>query len=62
MTDERGNVGIITAVVMTTLFGFRALVVDVGAAMVRHSSLQTGADAAALAVYTDAQPVARRGA
>lgn len=48
--DEAGNVIIITALMMTTLLGFLALVVDVGSLLVRHSSLQTGADAAALAV------------
>lgn len=50
LTDDRGNVVIITALIMTTLFGFLALVIDVGSSLVRRGSLQTGADAAALAI------------
>lgn len=50
LTAESGNVIIVTALLMTTLFGFLALVVDIGASLVRRSSLQTGADAAALAI------------
>jgi Flp pilus assembly protein TadG len=50
LTDDRGNVVIITALIMTTLFGFLALVIDVGSGLVRKSNLQTGADAAALAI------------
>lgn len=50
LSNEDGNVVVITALLATTLFGLLALTVDVGALLVRASSLQTGADAAALAV------------
>lgn len=50
VNDQDGNVVVITALLATTLFGLLALTVDVGALLVRDSSLQTGADAAALAV------------
>lgn len=50
LSTDDGNVVIITALLMTTLFGFLALTVDVGASLVRRSSLQNGADAAALAI------------
>lgn len=50
LTDDHGNVVIITALLMTTLFAFLALVIDIGSSLVRKSELQTGADAAALAI------------
>jgi len=50
MRREDGNVLVITALLATTLMGFAALAVDVGQLLVRRSSLQTGADAAALAI------------
>lgn len=50
LNRDDGNVVVITALLATTLFGFLALTIDVGAMLVRQSSLQSGADAAALAV------------
>lgn len=50
LNHDDGNIVIITALLATTLFGFLALTVDVGAILVRQSSLQSGADAAALAI------------
>lgn len=50
LSDESGNVIILTTLLMTVLFGVLALVVDIGGLLVQHRSLQTGADAAALAV------------
>lgn len=50
LTRDDGNVLVITALLATTLMGFAALTIDVGAMLVRRSSLQTGADAAALAI------------
>ena len=50
LTSEDGNVLVITALLATTLMGFAALTIDVGQLLVRRTSLQTGADAAALAI------------
>lgn len=50
LSNEDGNVVVIVALTMTTLFGFLALVVDAGAMYVKRSQLQSGADAAALAI------------
>lgn len=50
LSEESGNVVVLTALMMTTLLGFLAITVDAGAMFVQHSSLQTGTDAAALAV------------
>lgn len=50
MTSEHGNVTIIVAVMLTVLLGAGAIVVDVGAMYAQASRLQTGADAAAVAV------------
>lgn len=50
LSRDDGNVVVITALLATVLFAFAALAIDVGALLVRQSSLQTGADAAALAV------------
>jgi Flp pilus assembly protein TadG len=47
--DERGASGVILALVLAALAGIAALALDVGAMHVRRSSLQTSADAAALA-------------
>ncbi|PKN09997.1 MAG: hypothetical protein CVU73_03390 [Deltaproteobacteria bacterium HGW-Deltaproteobacteria-8] len=47
--DERGTSGLILALVLATLAGVAALALDLGAMHVRRSSLQTSADAAALA-------------
>jgi len=50
LNHEDGTVIIIVALSMTVLLGMGALAVDVGALFVRQHQLQTGADAAALAV------------
>ncbi len=50
LSRDDGSVVIIVALTMTTLFGFLALSVDAGAMYVQRSQLQTGADAAALAI------------
>ncbi|WP_416428364.1 pilus assembly protein TadG-related protein [Paenarthrobacter nicotinovorans] len=51
--DERGASTVIVAVLMVVLLGFAALAVDVGAIYAEKAQLQTGADAAALAIATD---------
>lgn len=48
-SDERGAAGLILALVLVALAGVAALAVDLAAMHVRRSSLQTSADAAALA-------------
>jgi len=47
--NEHGTSGVILALVLATLAGIAALALDLGAMHVRRSSLQTSADAAALA-------------
>lgn len=47
--DERGAVGVMVALALLALAGVAALAVDLAAMHVRRSSLQTSADAAALA-------------
>lgn len=48
--DERGAVAVITAISMVTLLGMAAIVIDVGAIYFERTQLQTGADAAAIAI------------
>jgi Flp pilus assembly protein TadG len=50
LNDDAGNVVIIVALSMTMLLGFAALSIDMGSALVRRAALQSGADAAALAI------------
>lgn len=50
LSAERGSVTIIVALTLTTLLGAAAVVIDLGAATAEHRALQTGADAAAIAV------------
>lgn len=50
LTPDGGNVAIIVALMATVLLGVGALAVDAGAMFVRQSQLQSGADAAALAI------------
>jgi Flp pilus assembly protein TadG len=50
LNHDDGNVAIIVALAMTMLLGFAALSVDLGSALVRRAALQSGADAAALAI------------
>ena len=47
---EQGNVAIVVALMATALIGMGALAIDFGAMLVRQSQLQSGADAAAIAV------------
>jgi Flp pilus assembly protein TadG len=51
--DERGAVSVIVAVSMVALLGFVAITVDIGALYAERAELQSGADAAALAVAQD---------
>jgi hypothetical protein len=51
--DERGASAIFIALVVTILFGFTALALDVGNMLQERRQLQNGADAAALAVAKD---------
>ena len=53
LNADDGNVVIIVALMMVTLLGAAALSIDAGMMYVRHSQVQTGADAAALAIATD---------
>jgi hypothetical protein len=48
-TGERGSVAVLTALALTMLLGFAALVVDVGLSWAARAEAQTAADAAALA-------------
>lgn len=63
LSGEDGQVIIVVALFMTVLLGMGALAVDVGALFVRKHQLQTGADAAAIAIakqcvgaFVDGQP------
>lgn len=48
--SERGAVAVIVAVAMVALLGFAALAIDTGALYAERAQLQSGADAAALAI------------
>lgn len=48
--SDRGATAIVVALVMTVLLGFAGLAVDLGASYAKHTELQNGADAAALAL------------
>jgi hypothetical protein len=50
LTDERGAVAVITAVLLIAMLGMGAIVIDVGSLYHERRVLQNGADAAALAV------------
>lgn len=52
-SDERGAVAVMTAITMVVLFGFVALAIDVGLLYAERAELQSGADAAALAIAGD---------
>jgi Flp pilus assembly protein TadG len=51
--DEHGAVAVIVALLMVPLIGFAALAVDVASLWAQRQQLQTGADAAALAIASD---------
>ncbi|WP_424346347.1 pilus assembly protein TadG-related protein [Kocuria sp. CH-021] len=53
MGEERGGVSVVVAVALVALLGFAALVIDVGALYAERAELQSGTDAAALAVAQD---------
>ncbi|HEX5631376.1 MAG TPA: Tad domain-containing protein [Acidimicrobiia bacterium] len=52
-SNDRGAVGIFTAIVVVVLFGFLGLAVDVGAMYDERRQLGNGADAAVLAIAED---------
>lgn len=47
---DTGNVAVITALMMTTLLGAGALIIDIGVTLARGAELQSDADASALAI------------
>ncbi len=51
--DERGVSAVIVALLVTALFGFAAIAIDVAEVVAEKRQLQNGADAAALAVAKD---------
>lgn len=51
--SERGTVSVITAASLVVLLGFAALAIDVGMLYQKRAELQSGADAAALAIAQD---------
>lgn len=51
--DERGAVAVIVAILMVPLMGFAAISLDLAATYAERQQLQTGADAAALAIAQD---------
>lgn len=51
--DDRGAVSVLVALLLVALLGFAALVIDVGALYAERAELQTGSDAAALAIAQD---------
>lgn len=53
MSDDRGAVAVLVALLAVALFGFGAIVIDVGALYAERRELQTGADAGSLAIAQD---------
>ncbi|HET7476554.1 MAG TPA: TadE/TadG family type IV pilus assembly protein [Dermatophilaceae bacterium] len=53
LTDERGAVGVMIAMLLVPLLGFAAVAIDVAAMYSERQQLQTGADAGALAIAQD---------
>ena len=53
LTDERGAVGVVVALLMVSLIGFAAIAIDVSAMYAERQQLQNGADASALAIAQD---------
>ena len=53
LRDERGAVGVVVAMLMVPIMGFAAVSIDAAALWNQRLQLQTGADAAALAVAHD---------
>src|SRR5690625_4802326 len=50
---DRGAVAVIVAILMVPLLGFAAISIDIAATHAERQQLQTGADAAALAIAQD---------
>ncbi|WP_153505869.1 pilus assembly protein TadG-related protein [Cumulibacter manganitolerans] len=53
LTNDRGAVAVLVALLMVPLIGFAAVAIDVAAMWSEKQKLQTGADAAALAIAQD---------
>lgn len=53
LSDDRGAVAVIVALLMVPLLGFAAISIDIAATHAEKQQLQTGADAAALAIAQD---------
>lgn len=53
LRGEQGAVAIVVALLAVAMFGFGALVIDIGALYSERRALQTGADASALAIAQD---------
>ncbi|MGX1770384.1 TadE/TadG family type IV pilus assembly protein, partial [Dietzia sp. NPDC055343] len=53
LSDDRGAAAVIIAILMVPLLGFAAISIDVAAMHAEKQQLQTGADAAALAIAQD---------
>lgn len=53
LNDDRGAAAVIIAILMVPLLGFAALSIDIAATYAEKQQLQTGADAAALAIAQD---------
>ncbi len=53
MNDERGASGVIVALLMVPLLAFGAISIDIAGLYVKKQQLQTGTDAAALAIAAD---------
>lgn len=53
VNDDRGAIAVMVAVLMVPLLGFAALAIDIAATYAERQQLQTGADAAALAIAQD---------
>lgn len=51
--DQKGTAAVMTAIMMTAMLGFCALVVDIGGVSLERSRLQNAVDAAALAAAQD---------
>lgn len=53
LNDDRGAIAVLVALLMVPLIGFAAISIDVAATFSERQQLQTGADAAALAIAQD---------
>lgn len=53
LSDDRGAVAVLVAILMVPLLGFAAISLDIAATHTEKQQLQTGADAAALAIAQD---------